>query len=99
LFCRCPRVTIQPFLKALSDVQGIAFKPYLMQQFSAAYDAYLKAKKRVHLEADKALGHEDPNWQITHACPCCQYELKEDDSMDIRMLVAMDGNDSLKRVE
>ncbi|KAF9071254.1 hypothetical protein BDP27DRAFT_1419288 [Rhodocollybia butyracea] len=72
LFCRCPCVTIQPFLKALSNVQGIAFKPYLMQQFSAAYDAYLEVKKRVRLEVDKALGREDPNWRITHACPCCQ---------------------------
>ncbi|KAF9059288.1 hypothetical protein BDP27DRAFT_1371644 [Rhodocollybia butyracea] len=88
-----------PFLKALSNVQGIAFKPYLMQQFSAAYDAYLEVKKRVCLEVDKALGREDPNWRIMHACPCCQYELKEDDAMDVQMLVAMDGNDSLKQVE
>jgi hypothetical protein len=99
LFCQCPRLGIQPFLKSLSDVQGIAFKPYLMQQFSAAYDVYLEVKKRVCHLVDQALGCESPNWRIMHACPCCQYELKEDDAMEICMHVAMDGNDSLKRVE
>ncbi|KAJ3871338.1 hypothetical protein F5051DRAFT_446326 [Lentinula edodes] len=44
LFCRCPRLSIQPFIKSLCDIQGFPFKPYLMQQFSSAYDAYVEVK-------------------------------------------------------
>ncbi|KAJ3887580.1 hypothetical protein GG344DRAFT_90411 [Lentinula edodes] len=99
LFCRCPRLSIQPFIKAICDVQGFLFRPYLMQQFSAAYDAYLEVKARVRKLVAQALGRDSPDWRIMHTCPCCQNELKEDATLDIRMMVAMDGNDSLKRVE
>ncbi|KAJ3847695.1 hypothetical protein EV368DRAFT_76572 [Lentinula lateritia] len=77
LFCRCPRLSIQPFIKSLCSVQGLPFKPYLMQQFSSAYDTYLEVRSRI-----RKLN-----------------ELEEDDLLEIRMMVAMDGNDSLKRVE
>ncbi|KAJ3912126.1 hypothetical protein F5877DRAFT_54492 [Lentinula edodes] len=99
LFCRCPRLSIQPFIKAICDVQGFPFRPYLMQQFSAAYDAYLEVKARVRKLVAQALGRDSPDWRIMHTCPCCQNGLKEDVTLDIRMMVAMDGNDSLKRVE
>lgn len=32
-------------------------------------------------------------------CPSCQYRLVEDKELPVRMITAMDGNDSLKRVE
>ncbi|KAJ3924302.1 MAG: hypothetical protein NXY57DRAFT_970235 [Lentinula lateritia] len=99
LFCRCPRLSIQPFIKSLCDVQGLPFKPYLMQQFSSAYDAYLEVRSRIQKLVAQALGQDSPTWRILHACPCCQNELEEDDPLEIRMMVAMDGNDSLKRVE
>ncbi|KAJ3925017.1 MAG: hypothetical protein NXY57DRAFT_873405, partial [Lentinula lateritia] len=99
LFCRCPRLSIQPFIKALCDVQGFPFRPYLMQQVSSAYDAYLEVRARVRRLVAHALERDSPDWQITHTCPCCQNELEEDVALDIRMMVAMDGNDSLKRVE
>ncbi|KAH7878911.1 uncharacterized protein C8R40DRAFT_1037146 [Lentinula edodes] len=99
LFCRCPRLSIQPFIKSLCDVQGLPFKPYLMQQFSSAYDAYLEVRSRIRKLVAQALGRDSPTWRILHACPCCQNELEEDDPLEIRMMVAMDGNDSLKRVE
>ncbi|KAJ3806841.1 hypothetical protein F5876DRAFT_90874 [Lentinula aff. lateritia] len=99
LFCRCPRLSIQPFIKSLCDVQGFPFKPYLMQQFSSAYDAYLGVKSRIRKLVAQTLGRDSPTWRILHACPCCQNELVEDDPLEIRMMVAMDGNDSLKRVE
>lgn len=70
-----------------------------MQQFSSAYDVYLEVKKRVRSRVDVALQRSSPNWRIMHACPCCQFELKEDDALEVRMLVAQDGNDSLKRVD
>ncbi|KAJ3871408.1 hypothetical protein F5051DRAFT_463789 [Lentinula edodes] len=99
LFCRCPRLSIQPFIKSLCDVQSFPFKPYLMHQFSSAYDAYLEVKSRIRKLVAQTLGRDSPNWRILHTCPCCQNELVEDDPLEIRMMVAMDGNDSLKRVE
>ncbi|KAJ3898220.1 hypothetical protein F5879DRAFT_995023 [Lentinula edodes] len=44
-------------------------------------------------------GRNSPTWRILHTCPCYQNELQEDDPLKIRMMVAMDGNDSLKCVE
>ncbi|KAJ3917507.1 hypothetical protein F5877DRAFT_44531 [Lentinula edodes] len=99
LFCRCPRLSIQPFIKSLCDIQGFPFKPYLMQQFSSAYDAYVEVKSRTRKLVAQTLGRDSPTWRILHTCPCCQNELQEDDPLEIRMMVAMDGNDSLKRVE
>ncbi|KAJ7155575.1 hypothetical protein C8R43DRAFT_1000468 [Mycena crocata] len=38
---RCPRLAIQPFVKSLCDIHGVAFRPYLSTQFSVAFDLYL----------------------------------------------------------
>ncbi|GAW09504.1 hypothetical protein LENED_011662 [Lentinula edodes] len=92
-------LSIQPFIKSLCDVQGFPFKPYLMQQFSSAYDAYVEVKSRTRKLVAQTLGRDSSTWRILHTCPCCQNELQEDDPLEIRMMVAMDGNDSLKRVE
>ncbi|KAJ3913715.1 hypothetical protein F5877DRAFT_93080 [Lentinula edodes] len=99
LFCRCPRLSIQPFIKSLCDIQGFPFKPYLMQQFSSAYDVYVEVKSRTRKLVAQTLGRDLPTWRILHTCPCCQNELQEDNPLEIRIMVAMDGNDSLKRVE
>ncbi|KAJ3899548.1 hypothetical protein F5879DRAFT_1012287 [Lentinula edodes] len=84
--------SVDPFIKSLCDIQGFPFKPYLMQQFSSTYDVY------VELVA-QTLGRDSLTWQILHTCLCCQNELQEDDPLEIRMMVAMDGNDSLKCVK
>lgn len=34
-----------------------------------------------------------------NACAACQYRLKEDEPLDVRVALQADGNDSLKRVE
>ncbi|KIK69852.1 hypothetical protein GYMLUDRAFT_150446 [Collybiopsis luxurians FD-317 M1] len=99
LFTRCPRLSIQPFIKALCDLQGQPFQSSLTSQLSHAYDAYLEVKRRVHKKVLQSLGRDIPDWRLTHTCPCCQLELKEDHKLPIRMMVAMDGNDSLRRVE
>lgn len=35
---------------------------------------------------------------MKNACPACTYKLKDEPLMRFSMLIAMDGNDSLKRV-
>ncbi|KAJ7244802.1 hypothetical protein B0H12DRAFT_1073675 [Mycena haematopus] len=38
---RCPRLGIQPFVRALCDLHAVAPRPYLSTQFSIAFDVYL----------------------------------------------------------
>ncbi|KAJ3859383.1 hypothetical protein EV359DRAFT_75631 [Lentinula novae-zelandiae] len=70
-----------------------------MQQFSSAYDVYVEVKSQTRKLVAQTLGRDSPTWRILHTCPCCQNELQEDNPLEIRMMVAMDGNDSLKCVE
>lgn len=46
----------------------------------------------------KALRRDEPNWRLKHACPACTSKLQGQLDLDFSMLLAMDGNDSLKRL-
>ncbi|THU99997.1 hypothetical protein K435DRAFT_794456 [Dendrothele bispora CBS 962.96] len=41
LYLRCPRLSIQPFVKTLCDIHGFPYQPYLSQQMSICFDLYL----------------------------------------------------------
>ncbi|KAJ3742750.1 hypothetical protein EV360DRAFT_57744, partial [Lentinula raphanica] len=99
LFVRCPRLGVQPFVKAMCDTQGVAFKPYLSAQLYDALDVYLAILRGVRQRTRQALGRDGRDWRILNSCPACQYHLQEEPSLAVRMIVTMDGNDSLKRVE
>ncbi|KAJ7131812.1 hypothetical protein C8R43DRAFT_895516, partial [Mycena crocata] len=94
---RCPQLAIQSWVKALCDIHGVEYKPYLCQQFTIAYDLYLDIRRRVDERVMKALGR-DSSWRLKHACPACNYKLEGEDLLIFEMLMTMDGNDSLKRV-
>ncbi|KAK1220387.1 hypothetical protein PQX77_016845 [Marasmius sp. AFHP31] len=98
LSLRCPRLGIQPFVKALCDLHGVAFRPYLREQLSIAYDLYLDIRARVRDLVMATVGRDSPNWRLSNTCPCCQYCLKHEEPLKFSMLFTMDGNDSLKRV-
>ena len=36
------------------------------------------------------------HWQLRHACPACTYVLEDEPPLEFSMLIAMDGNESLK---
>lgn len=95
---RCPHLVIQPFVKALCDLHGAPFRPYLSQQFSISYDLYLSIREEVKQRVDIALGRDSPYWRLRHACPACSYKLEGEGDLVFKMLVTMDGNDSLKRI-
>ncbi|GAW07724.1 hypothetical protein LENED_009735 [Lentinula edodes] len=99
LFVRCPRLGIQPFAKALCDIQGKAFKPYLSTQLYEALDVYVAILNGVRTRTREALSRQGREWRMLNACPCCQFRLKEDSNLRVWMIVSMDENDSLKRVE
>ncbi|KAJ7585534.1 hypothetical protein C8J56DRAFT_1165901 [Mycena floridula] len=98
LFVRCPRLTIQPFVKTLCDLHGIPFRRYLAMQFSIAYDLYLDVLHLVRKRVAVSLGRDDANWRLANACPCCLYELDDEPQLQYSMFFTMDGNDSLKRM-
>ncbi|KAJ6555622.1 hypothetical protein DFH09DRAFT_1248404 [Mycena vulgaris] len=94
---RCPQLAIQSYVKALCDIHGVAYRPYLRQQFSIAYDLYLDLRRRTDERVVHALGR-DTSWRLNHACPACMYKLEGEDQLIFSILTTMDGNDSLKRV-
>ncbi|KAE9390804.1 hypothetical protein BT96DRAFT_832922 [Gymnopus androsaceus JB14] len=99
LFVRCPRLGVQPFAKALCDLEGVAFRPYLSSQIYAALDVYVSLLNGVQRRVRAVLGHEGRSWRMLNACPSCQYHLCEDDKLNVCMIGQMGGNDLLKRVE
>ncbi|KAL0568063.1 hypothetical protein V5O48_013924 [Marasmius crinis-equi] len=99
LFVRCPRLSIQPYVRAMCDFQGVRFMNYLCVQFSSAYDAFIAVKKQVRQRVRIALRRDDPDWRSLNNCPSCQYPVAGEMSLEIEFMAAMDGNDSLKRVE
>lgn len=95
---RCPHLAIQPFVKGLCDLHGIPFRSYISQQFSISYDLYLSIREDVQRRVSVALRRDSPNWRLSHACPACTYKLEGEADLIFKMLVTMDGNDSLKRI-
>lgn len=96
---RCPHLSIHSFVKALCDLHGTPFRPYLRKQFSNCFDVYLSIRNRVNRRVEFALKRDDPGWRLRHACPCCTHKLVDEPELVFDMLVTMDGNDSLKRVK
>ncbi|KAJ3790467.1 hypothetical protein GGU10DRAFT_302826 [Lentinula aff. detonsa] len=96
---RCPRLGIQPFVRALCDIQGTRFKNNLSIQLSSAYDLYICLVKSTRGKVLKALDRDSPNWRMLNACPSCQYEVESEPELPIRMFLAVDGNNSLKRFQ
>ncbi|KAJ3991055.1 hypothetical protein F5050DRAFT_1582044, partial [Lentinula boryana] len=99
LFMRCPWLGIQPFIRALCDLQGIRSKNSLSVQYSSAYDLYIHLVEAVRSKVLDALNRTTPHWRMLNNCPCCQYEVVGEPELPIRMLIAIDGNNSLKRFQ
>ena len=48
---------------------------------------------------NEALHRDSPNWHLKHCCLACTYILEGEQPLKFSMLYALDGNDSLKRVQ
>ncbi|KAJ7937730.1 hypothetical protein B0H13DRAFT_2226465 [Mycena leptocephala] len=95
---RCPLLSIQSWAKSLCDLHGRPYMPYLSQQFSICFDLYLEILGNVDQHVAKELGRDGPDWRLKNCCPACTYKLEGEKKLIFSMLLAMDGNDSLKRV-
>ncbi|KAI5985883.1 hypothetical protein EDD15DRAFT_2175514 [Pisolithus albus] len=95
---RSPHFSIQAFIKTLCDLQGVVFQRYLSRQFSIAFDLYLQVHGRVDSIVSQALQRDSEDWRLKHTCAACTYKLTGEPELKFKLLYAMDGNDSLKRV-
>ncbi|KAJ6461948.1 hypothetical protein C8R47DRAFT_1180494 [Mycena vitilis] len=95
---RCPQLGVQSWMKALSDMHGVPFKPYSAQQFTTCFDVYLDILSTVEGRVKAALGRDGEDWRLKNCCPACTYKLEGEAKLIFDMLAAMDGNDSLKRI-
>ncbi|KIK20250.1 hypothetical protein PISMIDRAFT_13140 [Pisolithus microcarpus 441] len=89
-----PHFSIQAFIKTLCDLQG----RYLCRQFTIAFDLYLQIHAHVDSIVSQVLQRDSEDWRLKHACAACTYKLTGEPELKFKLLYAMDGNDSLKRV-
>ncbi|KIJ58762.1 hypothetical protein HYDPIDRAFT_163072 [Hydnomerulius pinastri MD-312] len=94
---RNPHFSVQAFVKTMSDLQGVQFKPSRSRQFTIAFDVYLQLRHGVKKLALSAIQRDVPEWRLKNACPACTYTLEDEPNLKFKMLYTMDGNDSLKR--
>ncbi|KAI0059962.1 hypothetical protein BV25DRAFT_1918089 [Artomyces pyxidatus] len=95
---RQPRVSIQAWIKVICDIHNLTYQRTYWRHFSDTFDVYLKILEGVEQRVLRALGREDPEWRVLHSCPPCQYKLADETNMEIAVIGAFDGNQSLKRV-
>ncbi|EPS93139.1 hypothetical protein FOMPIDRAFT_1033828 [Fomitopsis schrenkii] len=95
----CPRLSVQAFVKGLCWIHQVPAKKHLIRQFSEAYDAYLEIEYRIDNLVASALGRDTPNWRMLNACAPCLHKLTDEPPLKYSLLVAMDGNQSLKLVD
>ncbi|KAG1894669.1 uncharacterized protein F5891DRAFT_1130867 [Suillus fuscotomentosus] len=80
---RSPHLSIQAFVKMICDLHGVEFHQHI--SFVASL-------------ITESLRRDSPDWCLKHACPACTYTLTDEEKLHFKILYAMDGNDSLKRV-
>ncbi|KAF8507268.1 hypothetical protein JB92DRAFT_2793630 [Gautieria morchelliformis] len=95
---RSPHVSIQAWVRVLCDVCKINYRRYLREQFTRAFDTYLDLLRHVDAKVKAIMSHDTPNWRMKHMCPSCCHKLNGETELQPSMLLALDGNNSLKRL-
>ncbi|TFK67054.1 hypothetical protein BDN72DRAFT_745808, partial [Pluteus cervinus] len=94
----CPCLSIEAYCRSLCNLLNVPYPPYLATQFSHAYDVYLFINRVVDRRVDAALGRDTPNWHVKNSCPACFYVLEDEPDLAFSAFIAMDGNNSLRRI-
>ncbi|KAK7676308.1 hypothetical protein QCA50_020725 [Cerrena zonata] len=93
-----PQLGVQAMVRALCDVHGVSYASWLRDQMSDAFDAYLWILRAVKVRIDSLLGQDGPDWRMQNSCPCCNHKVDGELVLHPTRLLAMDGNNSVKRV-
>jgi len=76
----------------------ICKKPLWPAWSCLAFDVYLQLRQETSLHVCAILKHDTPLWHLRNACSACTYKVEEEPDLVFKMLVTIDGNDSLKHV-
>ncbi|KAK1229756.1 hypothetical protein PQX77_007171, partial [Marasmius sp. AFHP31] len=95
----CPRFSLDALARSLHNIHQIPYHPHCAHQLRTAYDAYLTIVREVKIRSEVALERHTAESFHTLTCPPCTYELLNETKLSPRMLLAMDGNSSLKLVD
>ncbi|KAJ7478780.1 hypothetical protein B0H11DRAFT_1725671, partial [Mycena galericulata] len=94
-----PRLTMRTAVMQLMDhYSQVPKRPYLAEQLSTAYDAYLAILRAVDHRVQAALGL-DEQWKAKNICPPCFYKVRDELPLKLSFLSSIDGNNSLKLVD
>ncbi|KAF8478345.1 hypothetical protein JB92DRAFT_2768666, partial [Gautieria morchelliformis] len=96
---RCPSLSVQAFVKSVCELHCILYRPSIRNQWSDAYDVYVRICTEVQCRVATALGRDGPDWRLRNACPACTYKLQDEPPLKISMQITMDGNNTQKRVD
>ncbi|KAK1229011.1 hypothetical protein PQX77_007938 [Marasmius sp. AFHP31] len=95
----CPQFSINQLARVLTNIHGRFPTPSLEDQLRVAYDAYLSLQRMVQSRVDCALGRDSDQYFVRNVCPPCLYRLENEDALNPSILLAMDGNNSLRMVD
>ncbi|KAI0083236.1 hypothetical protein BDY19DRAFT_987949 [Irpex rosettiformis] len=105
---RKPSYSIEAFAKVVCDYYNIPYRRYLQEVFADTFEVYLRIIWHVHKSILEALGWGTPDWRVKNACRACCYKVRRHNSCNSNLenepplrfgrLIAMDGNNSLKRM-
>ncbi|KAL0057440.1 hypothetical protein AAF712_015921 [Marasmius tenuissimus] len=99
IHCVCPQFSISGLSCTLTNTHSRFPMPHLEQQLRVAYDTYLSIKHEVQLRVENALGCDSHSHFVCNVCPPCTYQLENEVALTPTILMAMDGNNSLKLVD
>ncbi|KAK7022809.1 hypothetical protein VNI00_016936 [Paramarasmius palmivorus] len=95
----CNRFSIDALSKALQHIHYLPRDRHLEDQLRLAYDAYLMIVREVNKRCTDALGRQSRQAFFGTMCAPCRYSVKDEIPLVPSMLVAIDGNNSLKMVD
>ncbi|KAF6756492.1 hypothetical protein DFP72DRAFT_1066840 [Ephemerocybe angulata] len=95
---RRPSFSFEAFAKVLCDLYQRPYNRRWRIALADAFDVFLSMKRVVDERVAGALGRLSANWRVLNACPCCTYELQGEKQLVWRIQMALDGNNSAKRV-
>ncbi|KAI9057445.1 hypothetical protein FKP32DRAFT_1615289 [Trametes sanguinea] len=93
-----PSLSVEAFAKVLCDSYALPYRRRYRTALSDCFDVYLAILRMIEKRVNKALKRDTPDWRVQNSCPACCYELEDEPHLIFRRILALDGNNSLKRV-
>ncbi|KAF9030670.1 hypothetical protein BDP27DRAFT_1246108 [Rhodocollybia butyracea] len=94
-----PNFSIEAFAKTVCHLHSKPYRRTYRTALSDTFDIYLAMLRKVDSRVARELGHDSPNYRALNSCPPCTYELEDEPPQIFSRMVAVDGNNSLKRLD